>query len=89
MMHRLGAIVTTVALIWLIVKLRRTIFRPAQRYAILLGIVLLVQLLLGISNIIFALPLAVAVLHNAVGALLLIVVATLNYLVCTARSSDQ
>jgi len=39
--------------------------------------VLIVQVSLGISNVVFSLPLSVAVAHNAGGALLLLVMVTL------------
>jgi len=38
-----------------------------------------VQLLLGVLNVVLVLPLANATLHNAVGALLLLAVVTVNY----------
>ena len=41
-------------------------------FALAVGGTLFMQLGLGVSNIVFALPLTVAVAHNAVGALLLI-----------------
>jgi cytochrome c oxidase assembly protein subunit 15 len=42
------------------------------RFAAWLLLVLLVQVALGISNVVFSLPLAVAVAHNGVAALLLL-----------------
>jgi cytochrome c oxidase assembly protein subunit 15 len=47
--------------------------------------VLLVQLLLGVGNIVLDFPLAVAVAHNLGGALLLLTVVTLNHRVFTAQ----
>ena len=44
-----------------------------------LGAVLVVQLALGIANVVFALPLAVAVLHNAGAAVLLLVVISVTH----------
>ena len=38
-----------------------------------------VQIGLGVTNILAALPLAVAVAHNAVGAILLLTLVTINY----------
>jgi cytochrome c oxidase assembly protein subunit 15 len=38
-----------------------------------------VQILLGVSNIVYSLPLAVAVAHNAVAACLLLVMVMLTY----------
>ena len=45
---------------------------------VILGL-LVVQVLLGLSNIIWSLPLWVAVAHNAGGALLLLSLVNLNY----------
>jgi cytochrome c oxidase assembly protein subunit 15 len=50
-----------------------------------LFIVLLLQLSLGISNIIWALPLGIAVAHNAVGALLLLTFVGLCHRIYTVR----
>jgi Cytochrome oxidase assembly protein. len=46
-------------------------------YALL--VLLLVQVSLGISNVVFALPLVVAILHTLGAALLLLAVVALNY----------
>jgi len=44
-----------------------------------------VQIVLGISNVVFNFPLAVAVAHNLGGALLLLTLVTLNHRVFTAQ----
>ena len=77
--HRIGAVAVLLVAGWLAFRLGR---RPL---AWVLGGVLAVQLALGIANVIFALPLVVAVLHNAGAAALLLVVVTVNY--STRRSS--
>ena len=71
--HRLGAIAVLLAAGWLTFRLGR---RP-MGWA--LGGALAVQLALGIANVLFALPLPVAVLHNAGAAVLLLVVLTVNF----------
>ena len=71
--HRLGAVAVLLFAGWLAVRL------GSRSLAWALGGVLAVQLALGIANVIFALPLAVAVLHNAGAAALLLVVVTVNY----------
>ena len=71
--HRIGAVAVLLVAGWLAFRLGR---RPLGW---VLGGVLAVQLALGIANVIFALPLAVAVLHNAGAAALLLVVVTVNY----------
>ena len=90
--HRVGAMVVTSLVLLLAVRLHRTGFAPARDWSKLLVSVLFLQLLLGISNIIFALPLGVAVAHNAVGAVLLLVMVGLSHRIRTARLkvlSDQ
>lgn len=78
--HRLGAIVTFVYLCWLALKLYTNASSGTIRnQAVTLVLVLGVQVLLGVSNVVFSLPLAVAVMHNAVGAGLLLVMVKLCY----------
>ena len=78
--HRLGAIVTSIYLAWLILmifsKAKTTYFKNC---ASLVGFLLVVQISLGISNIWFSLPLAVAVSHNIVAACLLLALIRLTY----------
>ena len=71
--HRLGAVVVLLLAGWLAVRLGR---RPM---AYTLGGVLAAQLGLGIANVVFVLPLAVAVLHNAGAAALLLVLVSVGF----------
>ncbi len=81
--HRIGAIVLTVYLIWLS---RRILALPELRgIGVVLLCVLGVQLMLGISNVYFSLPLSVAVFHNGGAALLLGILVVLNFLAFRAR----
>lgn len=83
--HRIGALIVLIALLiqgYLLYRINTSIIR---RWVLLLWAVLFLQLALGVSNIIFALPLAVAVAHNAIGALLLLVMVSLLYRVFTAQ----
>jgi cytochrome c oxidase assembly protein subunit 15 len=57
--------------------------------AIIVLSVLIVQLMLGVSNVFFGLPLMVAVSHNAVGALLLLAMVTLNHRLLTVQCSSS
>lgn len=79
-MHRLGAIVTTLYLIWLILmvyfKAKTGTFKTS---ALLVGIALISQVILGISNILFSLPLSIAVGHNIVAACLMLTLIGLTY----------
>lgn len=73
-MHRLGALITTIYLGFLIIKLFMTGW---TKFALWISVVLIAQVSLGISNVVFSLPLAVAVAHNGVAVLLLMSLATL------------
>lgn len=85
--HRLGAVLVSLlvlALWWKLLSFGSVVTKPI---AWLMLLVLLVQLALGVTNVLGSLPLWVAVAHNAVGALLLLVLVTLTHRVFTARSS--
>lgn len=66
--HRIGALVVFCYLGWLALRTAR---RGLRRYGMAIALALAGQLLLGISNVYFGLPLAVATAHNGVAALLL------------------
>jgi cytochrome c oxidase assembly protein subunit 15 len=66
--HRIGALVVFCYLAWLSHKLAR---QGLRRLGIAVGVVLVAQVLLGVSNVHFGLPLPVATAHNGVAALLL------------------
>lgn len=70
--HRLWAMITAVYLFALSVFiLRKSRDRLLRSFSIILIALLLVQLSLGVINVIYLLPLSSAVLHNGVAALLL------------------
>jgi cytochrome c oxidase assembly protein subunit 15 len=78
--HRVGALITFIYLCWLAVSLYGAAHsRLIKRLAILLVVILSAQIILGVSNVIFSLPVVVAVLHNAVAACLLLVLVMLSY----------
>lgn len=80
MAHRIGALLVTLVMGFLIYKLYRNAgSKELQMLTHVLLFLLLTQVSLGISNIVFSLPLWVAVAHNAGGALLLLTLVTLNY----------
>jgi cytochrome c oxidase assembly protein subunit 15 len=68
-MHRLNAILVALVYAFLIYKLFQ--FGAGQLSAAL-GIVLITQISLGIMNVVFVLPLYVAIAHNLVAAMLLL-----------------
>ena len=78
--HRLGAIVVLLYFVLLLYQGLRHASPAYRNTLILLGVLLTVQILIGIGNVIYLLPLSLAVAHNAGAALLLIVVVYLNYL---------
>lgn len=74
--HRLGALITLLYLGWLsVIFMRRSHLAPLGA---LLAVLLISQVILGISNVLFSLPLPLAVAHNALAALLLICLVVLN-----------
>ncbi|MBR9912614.1 MAG: heme A synthase [Gammaproteobacteria bacterium] len=77
--HRLGAVLVTAILLVLATLLWRSGWRDLRRLGAVLVLVLALQVGLGITNILAALPLAVAVAHNGVGAVLLLTLVTINY----------
>lgn len=79
-MHRFGAIVTTIYLVWLaFVVMRKSTSAYFKNASIGLLVVLSCQIGLGVSNIWFSLPLGVAVAHNVVAACLMLTLITLAY----------
>jgi cytochrome c oxidase assembly protein subunit 15 len=80
-MHRLGAIgVCSLVLITCVLLYRQKL----TRFALILLFILILQLCLGITNVLAHLPLVIAVMHNGVGALLLLTFVTLNYEIKTS-----
>jgi len=75
--HRVSAILVAVVFLILISKLW---FSDAAPLASTIGILLLTQISLGIINVVYVLPLYVAIAHNLVAALLLLAIFTVNYL---------
>jgi cytochrome c oxidase assembly protein subunit 15 len=83
--HRVGALITFLYLSAMAFLLVRT---PGTRpFGALLGVLLVVQIGLGIANILAGLPLAIAVSHNAVAALLLASLVMINF--ALSRSPSQ
>lgn len=73
--HRLGALVTVCYVLGLsLYLLLKASFKELRIAACLMIFLVLVQLILGIMNVIYWLPIQVAVAHNGVAALLLAVI---------------
>lgn len=78
--HRLGALITFIYLCWLAIGLYAVAHsKVVKTQASWLVVVLGVQVILGVSNVVFSLPVVVAVLHNAGAASLLLVLVMLSY----------
>ena len=77
--HRAGAVVTFLYLAWLALHLMSGYSGKMKTGGTVLLAVLLVQVGLGISNVVFSLPLFIAVAHNAVAACLLLVMVWVTY----------
>ena len=78
--HRIGAIITSLYLLWLTCSIflrADTLF--FKKMAVAVQFFLVAQVGLGVSNIIFSLPLAVAVSHNIVAAGLMLMLIALFY----------
>jgi cytochrome c oxidase assembly protein subunit 15 len=78
--HRVGALITFIYLCWLAAGLYAAAHsRMIKKQATWLVVVLGAQVILGVSNVVFSLPVLVAVLHNAFAACLLLVLVMLSY----------
>lgn len=86
--HRIGAAV--VAIYWtglLFYMLATAESKILLRFTVVIFCLLIMQILLGITNVIMMLPLSNAVAHNATAAVLLVVVVALNYAVFARAKS--
>jgi heme a synthase len=73
--HRMFALVVLALTLWAALKARRILRTVSTEMLVLLA----VQLVLGIANVAFSLPLPLAAAHNAGAALLLLSVVVLNF----------
>lgn len=79
MTHRIGALMVALVVGGLAVRLLRSRTAQLRSSGWLLATVLVVQIGLGIANVVLSLPLPIAVAHNGVAALLLLTVVLLNH----------
>jgi len=82
MTHRIGALIVTLFLgylIWAMKSLAAQLSPKQRRSANWVLLFLLMQLILGVSNVIWLIPLSIAVAHNGMGAVLLLSLVNLNY----------
>ncbi len=82
-LHRLGALTVTLYFGWLALRCRRA--APALHgISAAIGLLLVLQVAIGTGNVLAGLPLPLAAAHNAVAALLLLSVVTLNQRLASA-----
>jgi cytochrome c oxidase assembly protein subunit 15 len=75
-LHRVGAVVVSVVMLGLIIQLIR--YRESLFWGVVLLMLLMAQIMLGIGNVVFSLPLLMAVAHNGVAAGLLATLTLIN-----------
>lgn len=79
-LHRFGALITFLYLCWFGMRLFALAnSKLIKRLSAIMVLVLGVQVLLGVSNVVFSLPVVIAVLHNAVAACLLLSLVAIAY----------
>ena len=82
LMHRIGALISTVVIVGLALMLfLRSPHALMKNASMAVLAMLVIQVVLGISNVLLHLPIPVAVAHNAVATLLLLSLILLNYLI--------
>jgi cytochrome c oxidase assembly protein subunit 15 len=87
MNHRLGALIVLLYAGWLALRIMRIGTQESLRWhGLLLLLLLLEEAILGVMQVMAHLPLAVALAHNAVAALLLLSLITLYHMVRPPRS---
>jgi cytochrome c oxidase assembly protein subunit 15 len=92
LLHRMGALLTTVSIAWFAwLAWRHGKKNRIRMLSFLTFSLLTVQVLLGISNVLLLLPVTIAVAHNCIAALLLLSLITLVYYLHPAfsQSKDQ
>ena len=79
--HRVGALITFLFLSGLAISLLlKSENKLVKRTSAAILVLLIIQVSLGVANVLLLLPIPVAISHNAVAALLLLSVIALNYL---------
>ena len=87
--HRVGAMITTLVILWLLMLLWKQRQTSILRlFMMLICLLLILQLALGVSNVVFHLPLSVAVAHNGIAAILLVTLVSLRTLIWLKENHD-
>lgn len=78
--HRMGALFTFLYVCWFSITLYVSASSNLiKKLSVIMVLVLGVQITLGISNVVYSLPIAIAVMHNIVAAYLMMVLVTISY----------
>ena len=84
--HRIGAVVTLLVVGWAAIAFRRRSGTPAlEKAAVLVGVALAAQIVIGIAIVKLSLPLPLATAHNGMAALLLLSLVNLNKVAWRAK----
>lgn len=86
MTHRVGALIVALYWLWAFWRIQSLGRGRLKSVSGLFVFVLAIQIMLGISNVIFKLPISIAVAHNGVAAILLVLAISLWY---HARLQDR
>jgi len=78
--HRVGALITFLYVGWMAGKLMAKGSGSYKKAGVSILVLLVLQVLLGIGNVVMSLPISVAVAHNMVAALLFLSLINVNYL---------
>ena len=84
--HRIGAILASLLVVLLIYRCLRSEDAPLRQLGFAVLGILMLQIGLGVSNVVFTLPLSVAIAHNGVAAVLLLTLVSVNYRLFHLRS---
>ncbi len=79
MAHRIGALITSLIILLLIRALWQTQRQMTCYFIMLIALLLMIQVSLGITNVVALLPLPIAVAHNGIATLLLLSIITLLF----------
>lgn len=85
--HRLGAVLMLILGVGLVIHLFKERQQVFFRLGCVIGLLLTLQLLLGLANVLFHVPLLIAVAHNAIAALLLLSLITLLFYLTPPKTS--
>jgi cytochrome c oxidase assembly protein subunit 15 len=78
--HRIGSLITFLYLCWLGTRLYAAASSNLiKKLSVIMVLVLGAQVILGVSNVVFSLPIVVVLLHNMVAACLMLVLVTISY----------